>query len=158
MVPHLYRPNISGALDMAIRLSSNDYTLLGELTGGSRTISEARRRDGADRLVGVGYATSRNLNISSVEYEITDLGRIALVLSQHGVLSTRYTVEPHRHDVDGMWYLTVTSEGNPTLLMSIGTATILMDHLRAVGADDLANDLGRKIAKARRYAGITHEA
>jgi hypothetical protein len=52
------------------------------------------------------------------------------------------------------WYLIVTSEGNPALLMSVGTATGLMDRLRAVGTDDLANDLERKIGKAKRYAGV----
>jgi hypothetical protein len=54
--------------------------------------------------------------------------------------------------------LTVASEGNPPLLMSIGTATGLMDHLRAIGANHLANDFERKIAKARRYASISNEA
>jgi hypothetical protein len=101
---------------MSARLSRDDYVLLNELKAGPRTISDARPRNGAaDRLVAAGYATSRNLNISSVEYEITEIGRIALVLDKHGVLSTRYTVEPHRHDVDGLWYLRVTSEGNPAL-------------------------------------------
>lgn len=139
---------------MSAGLSSAEYALLGELTIEPRAISEARRRDRADRLVAAGYAKSRNLNRRSVEYEVTDLGKIALVLSQYGVLSTRYTVVPHRHDVDGLWYLIVSSEGNPSLLMSIGTAAILMDHLRAVGTDDLADDLQCKIEKARRYAGM----
>ena len=76
------------------------------------------------------------------------------MLSQYGVLSTRYTVEPYRHDIDGRWYLIAKSEGNPALLLSIGIATNLMDHLRAVGTDDLADDLECKIEKARRYAGI----
>jgi hypothetical protein len=141
---------------MAIRLSSPDYAMLGELTDGPRTISAARPRDRADRLVAARYATFRNLDIRSVEYEITDLGRIALVLSQYGVLSTRYTAKPQRHDC--LWYLAVASEGNPDLLMSIGTATRLMDHLRAIGADHLASDLERKIAKTSRYADITREA
>jgi hypothetical protein len=137
---------------MAIRLSSAEYALLGELATAPRAISEARPRDAGDRLVAAGYATSRNLNRRSVEYEITRLGLIALVLSQYGVLSTQYTVQPYRHDVDGLWYLIVNSEGNPGLLMSIGTAVTLMDHLRAIGIDDLADDLNCKIEKARRYA------
>lgn len=139
---------------MTTGLSSADYTLLSELGKGPRTISEARRRDSADRLVSTGYATFRNLNLKSVEYEITDLGRVAVVLSQYGVLSTQFTAQPYRNDVDGMWYLIVNSEGNPSLLMSIGTATGLMDHLRAIGAEHLANDLYRKIGKARRYSGV----
>src|ERR1700742_3832000 len=143
---------------MSTGLSSAEYALLGELTTGPRAISEARPRDRADRLVAAGYARSRNLDRRSVEYEVTDLGKVALVLSQYGVLSTRYTVEPHRHDVDGLWYLMVYSEGNPSLLMSIGTAAILVDHLRAVGTDDLADDLRRKIEKARRYEGIKRMA
>jgi hypothetical protein len=142
------------SLRMSTGLSSADYALLGELATRPRTISEARPRDGADRLVSAGYATSRSLNLKSVEYEITDLGKIAVVLSQYGVLSIRYTVQPYRNDVDGLWYLIVTSEGNPALLMSVGTATGLMDHLRAIGTDDLANDLQRKIGKAKRYAGV----
>jgi hypothetical protein len=134
------------------RLSRDDYALLDELKSGPRTISDAKPRDGADRFVAAGYATSRSLNISSVEYEITQLGRIALVLDQHGVVSTRYSVEPHRHDVDGLWYLKITSEGNPALMMEIGAATKLAIVLRSAGADDLANDLERQIEKARRYA------
>jgi len=135
-------------------LSSADYALLGELATEPRTISEARSRDRADRLVATGYATFRNLSLRSVEYEITDFGKVALVLSQHGVLSPRFAVHPYRHDVDGLWYLIVTSEGNPDLLMSVGTATRLMDHLCAIGAVILANDLKREIEKARRYAGV----
>jgi hypothetical protein len=135
-------------------LSSADYALLGELAAGPRTISEARSRDSADRLVATGYATFRNLSLHSVEYEITDFGKVALVLSRYGVLSPRFTVQPHRHHVDGLWYLTVTSDGNPDLLMCIGTATSLMNHLRAVGTDGLADELERKIAKAKRYAGV----
>ena len=50
--------------------------------------------------------------------------------------------------------MTANSEGNPGLLLSIGIATNLMDHLRAVGTDDLADDLKCKIEKAKRYAGI----
>ena len=137
---------------MSVRLSSAEYALLGELEAGPRAISESRPRDIGDRLVAAHYATSRNLDRRSVEYQITCLGLIALVLSQYGVFSTRYTVQPYRHDVDGLWYLIVNSEGNPGLLMSIGTAVTLMDHLRAVGIDELANDLKCKIEKARRYA------
>jgi len=133
-------------------ISRDDYALLDELKDGPRTISGAKPRDGADRLVAADYATSRNLNISTVEYEITKLGRAALVLGQHGVLSTRYAVEPHRREEDGLWYFKITSEGNPALLMSAGSATKLMDHLRAVGANDLANDLEHQLEKARRYA------
>jgi hypothetical protein len=141
---------------MATRLSSPDYVVLGELADGLHTISAARPRDRADRLVVAGYATFRNLDIRSAEYEITDLGRIALALSQHGILSPRYTAKPQRHD--SLWYLAVASEGNPDLLMSIGTATRLMDHLRAIGAAHLANDLEHKIAKTRRYEGMTSKA
>jgi hypothetical protein len=52
----------------------------------------------------------------------------------------------------------VASEGNPDLLMSIGTASRLMDHLRAIGATYLANDLERTTAKTRRYEGMTSKA
>ena len=139
---------------MAAALSSADYALLGELATGPCTISEPRPRDCADRLVAAGYATFRNINLRLAEYEITDLGKIALVLSQHGVLSTRFTVQPYRYEVDGLWYLTVASKGNPTLLMSIDTATNLAQHLRAVCTDDLTHDLQRKIEKAKRYTSI----
>ncbi|MGJ4971025.1 hypothetical protein ACQR1N_20380 [Bradyrhizobium sp. HKCCYLRH1073] len=142
---------------MVAGLSSDDYALLNELKVRPRTISDVRSRHGADRLVAAGYAISRNLNISSVEYEITKLGKLALVLNQHGVLSTRYTVEPHRHDVDGVWYLKVTSEGNPALMMSIGAAQKLLQGLRSADADDLVNDLSRQIEKAYQYAGLKSE-
>jgi hypothetical protein len=154
MVPHPHQPQFQrGSTDTAARLSRDDYALLDELKARPRTISDVRPRHGADRLVAAGYATSRNLNISSVEYEITEIGRVALVLDQYGVLSTQYTVEPQRHDVDGLWYLKVTSESNPTLLMPIGSATKLAIVLRAAGADDRANDFEGQIEKARRYAG-----
>ena len=137
---------------MTARLSQQDYELLGELKAGPRTISGNKPRDGADRLVAAGYATSRNLNVSVVEYEITGLGEIAQVLRSYGVGSPRFSVEPHRHDVDGLWYLKVTSESNPTLLMDIGSATKLVVHLRTVGADDIANDVERETDRARRFA------
>jgi hypothetical protein len=137
---------------MATRLSPDDYALLDELKTRPRRIRAPKPRDGADRLVEAGYATSRSLNMSDVEYEITPLGKIARVLKDFGVHTTQYSVEPHQHDVDGQWYLKVTSEGNPAFLMPIGSATKLMDHLRAAGADDLANELERQIDRARWYA------
>ncbi len=138
---------------MATRLSRDDYALLDELKTGPRTISDIRPRDGADRLVAAGYATSRSLNISTVEYEITDRGRIAAVLTQFGVQTTQFSVEPHRHDVDGLSYLKMASDGNPAVLMSIGEATKLAIVLRTVAADDIANNLESQIVKARKYAG-----
>jgi hypothetical protein len=137
---------------MTARLSQQDYELLGELKAGPRTISGNRPRDGADRLVAAGYATSRNLNVSVVEYEITTLGKIALVLMSHGVVSTNFSCEPHRRDDDGLWYLKVASPGNPTNLMSIGMATKLVAHLRAIGADDVANRVERETERVRRFA------
>lgn len=137
---------------MATTLSRDDYALLEQLNGGPRTISGNRPREGADRVVEAGYAKAGNLNISSVEYTITNLGRQALMLKQFGVPSTQFSVEPHRHDVDGLWYLKITSEGNPAILMSVGKATQLAIALRSVGADDKANDFDHQIEKARRYA------
>lgn len=140
---------------MAAKLSIEDYALLADLKarGGTATISGNQSRDGADRLVAAGYATSRNLNASVVEYEITRLGRIALVLKSYGLRSTNFSViEPHRSDVDGLWRLKVSSDGDPALLMDIGSATKLVIQLRAVGADDLANIFERETERARRYA------
>jgi hypothetical protein len=62
-----------------------------------------------------------------------------------------------KDDVDGLWHLKVTSEGNPALLMSIGAARKLLNNLRSADADDLANDLNRQIEKAYRYAGLKSE-
>jgi hypothetical protein len=61
------------------KLSSEDYDLLAELIrrDGPARISHGRPRDGAERLVAAGYATSRSLNLSDIEYEITQLGRTA---------------------------------------------------------------------------------
>jgi hypothetical protein len=152
---HTYIKNrLMGHRHMTIRLSNNDYDLLEELKTESQTITGAKPRDGADRLVAAAYATSRNLNVSSVEYEITELGRLAVVLKQFGVRSTQFSVEPHRHEVSGIWHLKITSEGNPTVLMDIGGAAKLSIVLRTVGADDMANDFERQIDKARRYAGV----
>ena len=68
---------------MAPRLSPEDYRLLDDLdrSGGIARISDGRPRHGADRLVDVGLATSRSLNISDVEYEMTPLGRKAPVFA-----------------------------------------------------------------------------
>ena len=137
---------------MATRLSPDDYALLDELKTRPRRIRAPKPRDGADRLVEAGYATSRSLNMSAVQYEITPLGKIARALKDFGVYSTQYSVEPHRHDLDGQWYLKVRSEGNSPFLMPLGSATKLMDQLRAVGADDLANELERQIDRARWHA------
>lgn len=153
-MPHLRESEFHlGIPDMTTRLSPDDYVLLAELAGGTRTISNANPRDGAERLVAADYATSRSLNMSTVEYEITARGKLALMLKQFGVQSTRFSVEPHRLDVDGLWYLKIASDGNPTVLMSIGEATKLAIALRSISADDMANDLDSQILKARRYAG-----
>ena len=62
--------------------------------------------------------------MSVVRHEITPLGKIARALKDFGVYSTQYSVEPHRHDLNGQWYLKVTSEGNSSFLMPIGSATL----------------------------------
>ena len=140
---------------MAAKLSIEDYALLADLRakGGTATISGNQARDGADRLVAAGYATSRNLNVSVVEYEITRLGRIALVLKSYGLRTTSFSVvELHRSDVDGLWRVKVSSDGDPAVLMDIGSATKLVIQLRAVGADDLANIFERETEKSCRFA------
>ena len=104
-------------------------------------------------MVTAGFATSRNVNIDSVEYEITPLGRTALVLRAYGLVSTEFSsIEPHRHDVDGLWYVKVSSDGNPAALMGIGAVMKLATQLRAVGAIDLAGTFEREAERARRYA------
>ena len=140
---------------MAAKLSLADYDLLNELNrrGGTTQSTGLRQRDDADRLVAAGYATSRNLNVSTVEYEITQSGRIALVLKAYGILDTRIsTIEPHRFEVDGRWWVKVSSDGDPALLMDIGSTTKLTIQLRAIGADDLANRFEAETDRARRYA------
>jgi hypothetical protein len=67
-------------------------------------------------------------------------------------MTTQLSIEPHRHDVDGLWYVKVKSEGDPTLLMSVGSATKLVVPLRAVGAEDLADDFEREVDRTRRFA------
>jgi hypothetical protein len=100
---------------MAPRLSPEDYRLLDELnrSGGTARISDGQPRHGADRLVDAGLATSRSLNLSDVEYEMTPLGRKAHVLRQHGIVSTDIeTIEPHQSDTDGLWYVKVCCPGD----------------------------------------------
>jgi hypothetical protein len=64
---------------MARRLLPENYSLLDEMKmnqgGGVARISDGRRRHGAERLVKAGVASSRPLNMSNVEYEMTPLGR-----------------------------------------------------------------------------------
>ena len=59
------------------RLFPDDYRLLDEMNqrGGIARISDGRPRHGAEHLVEVGLATSRALNMSDVEYEMTALRR-----------------------------------------------------------------------------------
>jgi hypothetical protein len=74
---------------MARRLSPEEYRLLDKMNqrGGVARISYGRPRHGAERLVEIGFASSRSLNMSDVEYEMTPLGREAYVLRQHGIVS-----------------------------------------------------------------------
>ena len=141
---------------MATRLSPEDYRLLDELNrgGGIARISDGRSRHGADRLVDAGLASSRSLNISDVEYEMTPLGRKAHVLRQHGIASTDVeTIEPHRSDTDGLWYIKVSCPDDPAVLITVGNATNLVAHLRHAHVQDLADRFGEKTDRARRFAG-----
>jgi hypothetical protein len=140
-----------------IRPSPEEYDLLAELNSrdGLARISHGRPRASADRLVSVGYATSRALNLSDVEYEITRNGRTALLLKDYGIWNTQFSsMEPHRLD-DGLWYIKVSSEGDPATMLAIGAATKLAMQLRTIGAEDLADRFQKEIERARRYAGYS---
>jgi hypothetical protein len=142
---------------MATALSPEDYRLLDELNrgGGTARISDGRPRHGADRLVDAGLATSRSLNLSDVEYEMTPLGRKAHVLRQHGIASTDIdTIEPHRSDIDGLWYVKVSCPGDPAVLITVGNAVSLVAHLRHAHVQDLADRFQEQTDRARRFAGI----
>jgi hypothetical protein len=142
---------------MATRLSPEDYRLLDELNrgGGIARISDGRSRHGADRLVDAGLASSRSLNISDVEYEMTPLGRKAHVLRQHGIASTDVeTIEPRRSDADGLWYVKVSCSGDPAVLITVGNAVSLVAHLRHAQAQDLADRFQEQTDRTRRFAGI----
>jgi len=67
------------------------------------------------------------------------------------------TIEPHRHDVDGRWWVKVSSPGNPTSIMEVGATTKLAIILRALGADALAKRFETETATARRYEGLLIE-
>jgi hypothetical protein len=140
---------------MAVRLSADDRRLLDDMAerGGRATISGNRPRHDADRLVDLGLATSRSLNISDVEYEMTALGRKALALKRHGIASSEVdTIEPHKHD-DGLWYVKVTCAGDPAVMMPVDSATELAADLRVVGEVDLANKVQHEADRAPRFAG-----
>jgi hypothetical protein len=108
-------------------------------------ISDGRPRHGAERLVAAGYATSRPLNLSDVEYEITPLGRTALVLNQYGIRSTNFSaIEPCRFEVDGRWHVKVTSVDQVPQMLGIGAATQLAAHLRTINAIELAERFERE--------------
>ena len=138
---------------MANRLSAEDYRLLQDLKteGGIARISGGRSRHGAERLVDLGFAVSRALNSSDVEYEMTPLGRQALTLRDYGFSNPAIdTIEPHKFD-DGLWYIKVNCQGDPAVMMSIGAASKLMAALRAVQADELASQIEKQIERARRF-------
>jgi hypothetical protein len=140
---------------MTERLTPEDYRLLDEMNqrGGAARISDGRPRHGAERLIPAGFATSRPLNTSDVEYEMTPLGRRAFILKRHGIASVDIgTIEPHRSDVDGLWYVKVSCPGDPAVLMGIGAASKLAASLRFAHVDDLAEDFEKEVDRARRFA------
>lgn len=140
---------------MAAKLKAEDYDLLEDLysRGGVAQILHGRPRDGAERLVAAGYATVRPLNISDLEYEITQLGRTARVLKAYGIYNTLFSsIGPHRFDVDGRWWLKVSPVGDPAVTMEIGAATKLVAQLRATDAHDLADLFERETERTRRYS------
>jgi hypothetical protein len=140
---------------MPSKLSREDYSLLDEMSrqGGVARISGGRPRHGADRLVDAGFAVSRALNMSDVEYQMTPLGRKAHVLKRHGIASTEIeTIEPHRHDVDGLWYIKVSCWGDPAVMMSVGAADKLLADLRTARVHDVAETLEHELERARRFA------
>jgi hypothetical protein len=139
---------------MTGRLSPEDYRLLEQmnLQGGIARISGGRPRQGADHLVDAGFATSRALNMSDVEYEMTALGRWAFALRWYGIASAEIeTIEAHRHD-DGLWYVKVSCSGDLAVMMTVGAATKLVEDLRAANADELAEKLQHETDRARRFA------
>jgi hypothetical protein len=92
--------------------------------------------------------------MSDVEYEKTPLGRQAFVLKQHGIASADVaTIEPHRFDVDGMWYVKVSCPGDPAVLMQFGAASKHAAHLRVAHVDDLADRFQEETERARRFTG-----
>jgi hypothetical protein len=140
---------------MAIRLSAEDFQLLGDLDarGGRSSISSNRPRRGAEQLVARGFATSHPLNISDVEYTITQLGRKALILKRHRIASWEVdAIEPHKHD-DGVWYVKVTCAGDPAVMMPVSEATKLAVDLRAAGETHLADQVQHEAERALRFAG-----
>jgi hypothetical protein len=135
------------------RISLEDYRLLDEMNqrGGRARISDGRPRHDAEKLVQTGFATSRALNMSDVEYETTALGRKAFVLKRHGIQNTDVVeIDAHKHD-DGLWYVKVSCPGEPAVLMTVGAATSLISELDATG-DDLAAEFRHQTDRARRFA------
>lgn len=122
--------------------------------GSPRIISGARHRHGADQLVEAGFARSRSLTMGYVEYEMTPLGRKAFILWQYGIRSIDIaTVEPHRYEVDGLWYVRIDSPGDPAVMMAPNAATTLVRDLRLAHEDGLADSIEKEIARARQFGG-----
>jgi len=128
---------------------------IADLAGYCRVFNKASVRNW-----GTKTAPGLTLNLSDVEYQITPLGRTARVLNDFGLghheISTM-TIEPHRHDVDGRWWVKVSSPGNPTSIMEVGATTKLAIILRALGVDALAKRFETETATARRYEGLLIE-
>lgn len=61
-----------------------------------------------------------------------------------------FEIEPHRDDL-GMWRVKITSDGDPTILFSIGSATRLADEIRKVDPE-LAAKIDANVEKARQRA------
>jgi hypothetical protein len=136
---------------MSVATPTNiDLELLLDLNrrGGTASIYDGKPRQGADRLVDLGYATSRALNLSDIEYVITKAGRKALVLQRYGLPDRDYSIAPTK-DPHGVPRVKFQSVGDPLRLVDLHGALNLTAELREIGDDDTASAIDISVRKAR---------
>jgi hypothetical protein len=141
---------------MSVATPTNiDLDLLLDLNnrGGTACIFDGQARQGADRLVDLGYATSRALNLSDIEYVITKAGRKALVLQRYGLPDRDYSISTTK-DPDGVPRVKFEYAGDP-LLVDLHGAMNLAAELREIGDSGTADaiDISARKARHRQIAG-----
>jgi hypothetical protein len=140
---------------MMIALTAEDYELLGDLRerGGRAAISHARPREGAERLVKVGYATSRALNMSDIEYQITQAGRKALIFRRYGLPDRLYRISAATHPQGGP-SVKFEYAGDPVRFVDLHGAMNLATELNEIGDVETASAINASAETARNRSTV----
>jgi len=93
-------------------------------------------------------ATSHALNLSDIEYAITQAGRKALIFRQYGLTDRAYSISP-AHDPHGGPRVKFEYPGDPLHLVDLHGALNLATELREIGDGRTADTIDISVQKAR---------